>query len=71
MTQTCMKLPDGNFAIDATQDVITCVRCRWAVPVGRVCRCPQRTLGPSSESQIRELAGGKEWRPEQVNDGVA
>lgn len=63
MTKTCQKLPDGTFAIDANGDVITCVRCRWAVPVGRVCGCPLRTLGPTSESETIALAGGKEWKP--------
>lgn len=68
-SETCVQNPDGNFAIDANLDVITCVRCRWAVPVGRVCDCPQRTSGPSHENQIISLAGGQDWQPEQEATG--
>lgn len=62
---TTTKRHDGSFLIEADLDVNTCVRCRRAVPVGRICGCPQRSPGPMCENPLVSLAGGKEWSPDK------
>lgn len=43
-----------NHIFDATRDVITCVKCRVAVPSGQVCLCSLRTQGPNIENVVRK-----------------
>lgn len=43
----------------ADADWVTCPGCRSCVPMGRVCRCPSRTKGPSVEPVLTRIVNGR------------